>query len=63
MQVVREQPQLVFVDVPFHTEATEPERIAVDHVVKTGAGSGSGAARPPRRCARTWVTCTAAWAC
>jgi COP9 signalosome complex subunit 6 len=41
MQVVREQPQLVFVDVPFHIEATEPERIAVDHVVKTGAGSGS----------------------
>ncbi len=39
MQVVREQPQLVFVDVPFHIEATEPEGIAVDHVVKTGAGS------------------------
>jgi COP9 signalosome complex subunit 6 len=41
MQVKDEQPQLVFVDVPFHIEATEPERIAVDHVVKTGAGAGS----------------------
>lgn len=42
MQVVKDVPAMTFVDREFKIEATEPERITVDNIVKGGGGNSSG---------------------
>eukprot|EP00514_Thraustochytrium_sp_LLF1b_P006081 CAMPEP_0184529072 /NCGR_PEP_ID=MMETSP0198_2-20121128/12165_1 /TAXON_ID=1112570 /ORGANISM="Thraustochytrium sp., Strain LLF1b" /LENGTH=295 /DNA_ID=CAMNT_0026921031 /DNA_START=40 /DNA_END=927 /DNA_ORIENTATION=- len=41
MQMANDVPRMIFVDLEFHIEATEPERITVDKIIKGSTSQGS----------------------